>query len=76
MTYKDRILTILSKEEEKVGKKATFTRSIANRRFKNQMDTHNTVMRVARYMADDNLLKRVGRGAYALTPQGRKLAKA
>lgn len=72
-TYQSRILNILATEEQK-GNQAIFNKSVANKRFKNVANTHNTVMRVARFMATDKLLKRVGPGQFKLTPKGRKVA--
>ena len=74
-TYQSRILNILASAEQS-GKPAVFNRPLANKRFRNVDDVHGTIMRTARYMAEDNLLKRIGRGQFKLTPKGRKAAKA
>lgn len=74
-TYQSRILNILASAEQS-GQPAVFNRPLAKKRFKNVSDIHGTVMRVARYMAEDNLLKRVGPGQFKLTPKGRKAVKA
>ena len=75
LTYRDRILNILSKEEQK-GKQPLFTRSLAEKHFKNVEDIHGTIMRTARYMAKDNLLKRISPGQFKLTAKGRKAVNA
>ena len=72
-TYQSRILNILATEEQK-GNQTVFNRPLANRRFKNVYDVHGTIMRIARFMATDKLLKRVGPGQFKLTPKGRKVA--
>jgi len=72
-TYQSRILNILATEEN-TGKPAVFNRPLAKRRFKNVYDVHGTIMRTARFMATDKLLKRIGPGQFKLTPKGRKVA--
>lgn len=72
-TYQSRILNILATEEQK-GNQAVFNRLLASKRFKNVYDIHGTVMRTARLMASNKLLKRVGPGQYKLTSKGRKIA--
>lgn len=76
-TYQYRILNILYELETKYGSRlAIFDRSLASKRFKRVSDIHGTVMRIARKMAEENLLKRVGRGKFKLTPKGRKAVNA
>jgi hypothetical protein len=70
-SYQQKILGYLLSQETK-GKNATFKKSIAKMKFRNVSDIHGTVMRSARYIAENGLLKRVDKGEYALTPAGRR----
>ena len=76
-TYSQRILTILADQEQK-GKIAVFNRSVASRRFpKVQQKTsgiHGIIMRTARKMKEDSLLKRIGPGMFVLSARGRKVS--
>lgn len=72
-TYSQRILNILITQERK-GKNAIFNRGIAKQRFPKVTDIHGTVMRTARKMQKDSLLKRIGPGTFTLSAYGRKVA--
>lgn len=73
-TYSERILNILSTQEQKSGRTAVFTKSVAKQRFPKVTDIHGTVMRTARKMQKDSLLKRIGPGTFTLSAYGRKIA--
>ena len=77
-TIRQRILGVLSRQQAK-GQKPVINRSVAKKSFKDYQDSfwgdeiHNSVMRVARFMAQDGLLKRTEPGNYTLTKKGQKL---
>ncbi len=73
-TISQKILTILSKQEV-TNPKATFNKKLATRKFRNDNDIHGVVMRRARELASNKLLRRVSPGEYALTAKGRKAVK-
>ena len=60
-TIRERILTYTDRREQ-------FNRSIAKRAFRvyDNEYIHNSVMRVARNLADEGVLRRNGRGNYTL----------
>jgi len=70
-TIAKRILNILL-QQENVNPNATFNRRVANRRFRSVEDIHGTVMRRARELASNKMLRRVSRGQFVLTAKGRK----
>jgi len=77
-TIRQRILGVLSRQQAK-GQKPVINRTVAEKSFKDYNDPwawsdliHNSVMREARYMAQDGLLKRTDRGNYTLTAKGKK----
>ena len=77
-TIRERILGTLSKQQAR-GLKPIINRSIAEKSFKDYNDPwttydgiHNSVMRIARDMANDGILKRTGRGEYTLTAKGKR----
>ena len=72
MTYSDKILTYLVKEELKSGK-AVFNTKVAKKKFRSVPDIDGTVMRTARQLYSNKLLKRVSAGEYALTAKGRRV---
>jgi hypothetical protein len=72
-TYSQRILSFLSQQEQKNGN-AVFNRTVAKRRFRNVKDIHGTIMRTARQLHSQRMLKRVSAGEYALTAKGRRAA--
>ena len=74
-TIRQRILGILSRQQAK-GQKPVINKSIAKKSFKDYIiwdtDVHNSIMREARYMAQDGLLKRTLPGNYTVTKKGQK----
>ena len=72
-TYSQRILSFLSEQERKNGN-AVFNKTVAKRRFRNVKDIHGTIMRTARQLHSQRMLKRVSAGEYALTAKGRRVA--
>jgi len=75
LTYKERILNYLFNEELN-GNKPVLNSFTAKSEFKysyNQI--RNNVMRIARYMSNENVLTRKKRGQYILTPRGRQIAE-
>jgi len=72
-TYSQRILSFLSQQEQKNGN-AVFNRTVAKKRFRNVKDIHGTIMRIARQLHSERMLKRVSAGEYALTAKGRRAA--
>jgi len=79
-TYSQKILNILMTQEQS-GKMPVFNRGIATQRFpkvrnvNRDYDTiHGIVMRTARRMKTESLLKRVGPGVFTLSARGRKVA--
>ena len=67
-SYSQKILTFLASNEN-----AVFNTSVAKRKFRNVKDIDGSVMRRARELASNKLLKRTSEG-YTLTARGRKLA--
>lgn len=73
-TYSQRILSFLVKQESK-NPNTTFNRKVATRTFRNVSDIHGTIMRTARELASNKMLRRVSPGEYALTAKGRKAVR-
>jgi len=78
-TIRERILGTLSKQQAR-GQKPVINRSVAEKSFKDYNDPwstndgiHNSIMRIARDMANDGILKRTERGNYTLTAKGKRL---
>ena len=72
-SYSQRILSFLSEQENKNGN-AVFNKSVAKRRFRNVQDVDGSVMRRARELASNKMLRRVSAGSYSLTAKGRRVA--
>jgi len=72
-SYSQRILSFLVEQEQKNGN-AVFNKNVAKRRFRNVEDVDGSVMRRARELASNKMLKRVSVGAYSLTAKGRRVA--
>ena len=72
-TYSERILSFLMVQEQK-NATAVFNRKVANRKFRSVRNIDGTIMRTARQLHSNRMLKRVGAGEYALTAKGRRLA--
>ena len=70
-SYSQRILSFLFEQEQKNGN-AVFNKSVAKRRFRNVEDVDGSVMRRARELASNKMLRRVSVGSYALTVKGRR----
>ena len=77
-TIRERILGTLSRQQAR-GLKPVINRSIAKKSFKDYNDPwllndgiHNSVMRIARDMANDGILKRTAPGSYTLTAKGKR----
>ena len=67
-TYSQKILNYLVNDVE------YFDKFVAKRKFKKVENIHNTVMRTARQMEQNGLLKRVSPGTFSLTQRGWKEA--
>lgn len=72
-TISNKILKILIKSENK-GKNAIFNFNIAKKKFKNKKSycVEHTIMRTARRMVANGLLKRTSTGQFILTKKGKK----
>ena len=66
-SYSQRILSYLTKNESE-----TFTKQVAKRRFRNVNDIDGSVMRRARELASNKMLKRVSPGEYKITAKGKR----
>lgn len=73
-TYSQRILSFLMKNEIK-NPNTTFNKKVATRIFRNVSDIHGTIMRRARELASNKMLRRVSPGEYTLTEKGRKAVR-
>ena len=67
ITYSQRILSYLAKNDN-----ATFNKKVAKKRFRKVENIDGSVMRRARELASNKMLKRVSNGEYALTAKGRR----
>lgn len=72
-TYSERILSFLMVQEQK-NANAVFNTTVAQRRFRNVTNIDGTIMRTARQLHSNRMLKRVSAGEYSLTAKGRRLA--
>jgi len=70
-TISQKILTLIAKAEEK-NPKATFNKTMATKKFRKVENIDNSVMRRARELAENKMLKRVSAGEYKLTAKGRR----
>jgi len=83
MTYTDKILNVLVKQEQS-GAQPVFNRSVAKKSFKKIVTNydgygdpiHDSIMRAARNMKENGLLKRISKGNYTLSAKGRRVASA
>lgn len=72
-TYSQRILSFLSVQEQK-NANAVFNKTVAKRKFRTVRNIDGTIMRTARQLHSNRMLKRVSAGEYALTALGRRNA--
>lgn len=70
-TYPQRILSFLVNNET-ANKTIVFNRKVAERRFRGVRSIDGVVMRTARRMRANNMLRRINVGQYILTAKGRK----
>ena len=71
-SYSQRILSFLLEQEMK-NENAVFNTQVAKRRFRNVSDVDGSVMRRARELASNKMLKRTN-NVYTLTAKGRRVA--
>lgn len=72
LTYSQKILSILAEEESK-NDNAVFNSKIASQRFRKVRNIDGSVMRTARKMVSNKMVRRVSRGKFTLTALGRKV---